>query len=43
MPDGIGNPDRPLFERRTRVVDAVEWGLALIPLVFFLLGLVIPK
>jgi hypothetical protein len=33
----------PLFARRTRAVAVLEWSLVLLPLGFFLVGLIVPK
>jgi hypothetical protein len=32
-----------LLERRTTAVAIAEWALALVPLAFFLAGLIVPK
>jgi hypothetical protein len=36
-------PARPLFEGRSPATAAVEWATVLLPLAFFLVGLVVPK
>ncbi len=33
----------PLFSRRTRAVAVIEWSLVLLPLGFFLVGLIVSK
>jgi hypothetical protein len=40
---GMSPAARPLFEGRSPTTVAVEWAIVLLPLVFFLAGLVVPK